>query len=69
MPRLPTSGCRQDTEVHIDFVYMSCSSDPLHTVQVPFSDIEVEQGTLCVCKGSNLLRLVRVLARDQWPLR
>ena len=48
-------GNEQYTGAHMDFVYMGRGSDRLHTVWLPFGDIEVEQGTLCVCEGSNHL--------------
>ncbi|MCB0060687.1 MAG: phytanoyl-CoA dioxygenase family protein [Caldilineaceae bacterium] len=43
------------TGAHYDFVYMGQGSPNLHTVWVPFGDIEIEQGTLAMCVGSNHL--------------
>ena len=48
-------GNEQYTGAHMDFVYMGRGSERLHTVWIPFGDIQVEQGTLCVCEGSNHL--------------
>ena len=48
-------GNEQYTGAHYDFVYMGQGSPNLHTVWVPFGDIEIEQGTLAMCVGSNHL--------------
>lgn len=43
------------TGCHYDVVYMGLGSQRLHTVWIPFEDIEVERGTLAVCEGSHNL--------------
>ncbi|MEM8857561.1 MAG: phytanoyl-CoA dioxygenase family protein [Chloroflexota bacterium] len=48
-------GNEQYTGAHMDHVYMGRGSKRLHTVWIPFGDIEVEQGTLAMCMGSNRL--------------
>lgn len=48
-------GNEQYTGAHYDFVYMGQGSANLHTVWVPFGDVEIEQGTLAMCVGSNRL--------------
>ncbi len=48
-------GNEEYTGAHYDFVYMGRGSGRLHTVWIPFGDITVEHGTLCVCEGSNHL--------------
>lgn len=48
-------GNEQYTGAHYDFVYMGQGSPNLHTVWIPFGDIEIEQGTLAMCVGSNRL--------------
>lgn len=48
-------GNEQYTGAHMDFVYMGQGSSRLHTVWIPFGDIEVEQGTLAMCVASNHL--------------
>lgn len=48
-------GNEEYTGAHIDFVYMGQGSSRLHTVWIPFGDIEVEQGTLAMCVASNRL--------------
>ena len=48
-------GNEQYTGAHMDYVYMGQGSARLHTVWIPFGDIEVEQGTLAMCVASNRL--------------
>ena len=48
-------GNEQYTGAHYDFVYMGRGSGRLHTVWIPFGDVTVDHGTLCVCEGSNHL--------------
>jgi hypothetical protein len=48
-------GNEEYTGAHMDNVYMGQGSPRLHTVWIPFADIDVEQGTLAMCKGSNHL--------------
>ncbi len=48
-------GNEQYTGAHYDYVYMGQGSPQLHTVWIPFGDIEIEQGTLAMCVGSNRL--------------
>jgi len=48
-------GNEQYTGAHYDYVYMGQGSPKLHTVWIPFGDIEIEQGTLAMCVGSNRL--------------
>jgi hypothetical protein len=43
------------TGCHYDVVYMGLGSQRLHTVWIPFEDVEVERGTLAVCEGSHNL--------------
>ena len=43
------------TGCHYDVVYMGLGSQRLHTVWIPFEDLEVERGTLAVCEGSHNL--------------
>ena len=43
------------TGAHMDTVYMGQGSPNLHTVWIPFGDIEVKQGTLAMCVASNRL--------------
>lgn len=48
-------GNEQYTGAHYDYVYMGQGSPQLHTVWIPFGDVEIEQGTLAMCVGSNRL--------------
>ena len=48
-------GNEQYTGAHMDTVYMGQGSARLHTTWIPFGDIQVEQGTLAMCVGSNHL--------------
>ncbi len=48
-------GNEQYTGAHYDYVYMGQGSPNLHTVWVPFGDVEVDQGTLAMCVGSHRL--------------
>ncbi len=48
-------GNEQYTGAHYDYVYMGQGSPHLHTVWIPFGDVEIEQGTLAMCVGSNRL--------------
>lgn len=48
-------GNEEYTGAHYDFVYMGRGSGNLHTVWIPFGDVPVTYGTLCVCEGSNHL--------------
>lgn len=41
------------TGVHVDRVYMGRGSDRLTTAWVPFGDVPLEQGSLCVCPRSH----------------
>lgn len=40
---------------HYDVVYMGRGSNRVHTVWIPFGDIEVDHGTLAICEGSHNL--------------
>ena len=46
-------GSDQFTGVHVDRVYMGRGSDRLMTAWVPFGDVPLEMGSLCVCLGSH----------------
>ena len=48
-------GNEEYTGAHMDTVYMGQGSSRLHTVWIPIGDIDVEQGTLAMCTGSNQL--------------
>ena len=48
-------GNEECTGAHMDHVYMGRGSQRLMTVWIPFGDIPIEQGTLCVCPGSHRL--------------
>ncbi len=48
-------GNEECTGAHMDHVYMGRGSKRLMTVWIPFADIPIEQGTLCVCPGTNRL--------------
>ena len=48
-------GNEQYTGAHYDVVYMGRGTKRLHTVWVPFGDLDLEQGTLAMCQGSNQL--------------
>lgn len=48
-------GHEQFTGCHMDYVYMGRGSKRLMTTWIPLADIPVEQGTLCICPGSNHL--------------
>ena len=46
-------GCGEFTGAHFDSVYMGRGSQDLMTAWIPLGDIDVEQGTLCVCPGTH----------------
>jgi len=46
-------GNEEYTGAHYDVVYMGRGSQRLHTMWVPFGDIEPTQGTLAMCVGSH----------------
>ncbi len=46
-------GAGDFTGVHVDRVYMGRGSQRLMTAWVPFGDVPVEMGSLCVCPGSH----------------
>ncbi len=46
-------GTGDFTGVHVDRVYMGRGSDRLMTAWVPFGDVPLEMGSLCVCPGSH----------------
>ncbi|MEZ4620676.1 MAG: phytanoyl-CoA dioxygenase family protein [Caldilineaceae bacterium] len=48
-------GNEQYTGAHYDYVYMGQGSPNLHTVWIPFGDVNIDQGTLAMCVGSNRL--------------
>jgi hypothetical protein len=46
-------GNERFTGAHYDVVYVGRGSSRLHTIWIPFGDLQVEQGTLAMCVGSH----------------